>query len=160
MFEYKHYQLFNPATGQRNPPLHTVTITIITLQILIIKIWMRHHFTAKWTLYHNKIILSLLCQMNRDSIVRVAQSNYPNDHLYCFWPSNMKMFLYCMCWNTCNFYLFTCIPWWLYGFGYQMLLLIRVTQKTNAHTNKQQHFLLTPINNNICCCICFQATQD
>ena len=143
MFEYKHYQLFNPATGQRNPPLHTVTITIITLQILIIKIWMRHHFTAKWTLYHNKIILPLLCQINRDSIVRVAQNNYPNDHLYCFWPSNMKMFLYCMCWNTCNFYLFTCIPWWLYGFGYQMLLLlIRVTQKKCRH-KQTTTFLLT-----------------
>ena len=24
---------------------------------------MRHHFTAKLTLYHNKIILSLLCQI-------------------------------------------------------------------------------------------------
>ena len=45
------------------PLLHTVIIKIITLQILIIKIWMRHHFSAKWTLYHNKIILSLLSQI-------------------------------------------------------------------------------------------------
>ena len=50
--------LFNPATSQ-----HTVTIKIITLQIHIIKIWMRHNFTAKWTLYHNKITPSLLRQI-------------------------------------------------------------------------------------------------
>ena len=49
--------------ASENSVLHTVTIKIITLQILFVKIWIIYHFTAKWILYYNKIILSLLCQI-------------------------------------------------------------------------------------------------
>ena len=36
----------NPATGQQKSSV-TITMKIITLQIPIIKIWMRYHFAAK-----------------------------------------------------------------------------------------------------------------
>ena len=52
-----------PASN--NSVLHTVTIKIITLQIVIIKIWIICHFTANCFFYYIKIILSLLCQINR-----------------------------------------------------------------------------------------------
>ena len=49
--------------ASENSVLHTVTIKIITLQILIIKIWIIYNFTAQRICYYNKIILSLLCQI-------------------------------------------------------------------------------------------------